>query len=97
MPSWTQKDERQYEHIKDSLLERGKSEDRAQEIAARTTNKRRRWEGRTPNQATQGTGNPNTSLEDRSVQELRNLAAARNIKGRSRMKKDELIKALRNC
>ena len=97
MPSWTQKDERQYEHIKDSLLERGKSEDRAQEIAARTTNKQRRREGRTPNQATQGTGNPNTSLEDRSVQELRNLAAARNIKGRSRMKKDELIKALRSC
>ena len=97
MPSWTQKDERQYEHIKDSLLELGKSEDRAQEIAARTTNKQRRMEGRTPNQATQGTGNPNTSLEDRSVQELRNLAAARNIKGRSRMKKDELIKALRNC
>lgn len=96
MPSWTEKDERQYEHIKESLLERGKSEERATEIAARTTNKQRRSEGRTPNKTTQGTGNPNTGLEQRTVHELRNLAAASNIKGRSRMKKDGLVKALRN-
>lgn len=37
------------------------------------------------------------SHEERSVQELRNLAVARNIQGRSRMKKAELIKALRSC
>ena len=50
------KDERQYEHIKDSEQERGASEDRAKEIAARTVNKRRREEGRTPSKRTQGTG-----------------------------------------
>jgi plasmid stabilization system protein ParE len=72
MPSsWTRKDERQYEHIRDSQLERGTSEDRAEEIAARTVNKRRRTEGRTPNRTTQGTGNPRLRLEDRSVAELR--------------------------
>ena len=96
MPSWTEKDERQYEHIKESLLERRKSVERATEIAARTTNKQRRHEGRTPNKTTQGTGNPNTSLEERSLQELRNIAATRRIKGRSRMKKEQLIEALRS-
>ena len=70
MPSWSDKDERQYEHIKDSATERGKSEDRAQEIAARTVNKQRREEGRTPNETTQGTGNPNTRLESRSKDEI---------------------------
>ena len=86
-----------YEHIKDSTEERGVSEDRAQEIAARTVNKRRRKEGRTPSRRTQGTGNPNTQLEDRTVVELRNLAASRNISGRSSMPKRELIKALRKA
>lgn len=72
--AWTDKDERQYEHIRDSEKDRGKSSQRAQEIAARTVNKRRRKEGRTPNKTTQGTGNPNLSLEDRTVAELRNTA-----------------------
>ena len=74
MPSWSNKDERKYEHIKDSSLERGVPETRAKEIAARTVNKDRREEGRTPNRTTQGTGNPNRSYEDRSVKELRNIA-----------------------
>lgn len=95
MRGWTAKDERQYEHIKESALERGASEDRAQEIAARTVNKRRREEGRTPNRRTMGTGNPNAPLEQRSRDELYNLAQERNIKGRSRMSKAELIAALR--
>src|SRR5262249_2197614 len=77
MPSWTPKDERQYEHIRDSELERGVGEDRAEEIAARTVNKRRRVEGRTPSSKTQGTGNPRRRFEDRSVDELRNLASER--------------------
>ncbi|HSM62036.1 MAG TPA: hypothetical protein VK849_14605 [Longimicrobiales bacterium] len=46
---WSRKDERQYEHIEESALERGRSTERAKEIAARTVNKRRRKEGRTPN------------------------------------------------
>ncbi|HET9948617.1 MAG TPA: Rho termination factor N-terminal domain-containing protein [Longimicrobiales bacterium] len=96
MPDWSSKDERQYEHIKESMKERGSGERRAKEVAARTVNKQRREEGRTPNRRTQGTGNPNVPLDQRSVDELRNLAAERNIRGRSRMKKDELVRALRS-
>lgn len=95
MPSWSDKDERQYEHIKESAEERGKSEERAKEIAARTVNKQRREEGRTPNETTEGTGNPNTRLETRSKDELENRAAELNIEGRSSMSKDELIDAIR--
>jgi hypothetical protein len=96
MPSaWSDKDERQYEHVKDSEQERGRSTGRAKEIAARTVNKHRREEGRTPNRTTQGTGNPNRGYEDRSKEELYNIAKDRNIEGRSKMSKDELIRALR--
>ena len=94
MPSWSRKDERQYEHIKESELKRGASEDRAEEIAARTVNKHRREEGRTPSRRTQGTGNPNVALEGRSRDELYNLAQELDIKGRSKMNKDELSKAI---
>ena len=87
------KRERQYEHIKAS--EQKKGDPRAEEIAARTVNKQRREEGRTPNRTTQGTGNPNRSYEDRSKQELYNIAKDRDIEGRSRMSKSELIEALR--
>jgi hypothetical protein len=41
------KRERQYEHIKESYEERGKSEDTAEEIAARTVNKERKEHGET--------------------------------------------------
>lgn len=95
MPEWSRKDERQYEHIKESSRKRGASTKRAKEIAARTVNKQRREEGRTPNRTTQGSGNPRRGYEDRSVEELRNIASDRNIKGRSKMNKDELIRALR--
>ncbi len=94
MPKWSAKDKRQYEHIKDSSLEAGKSEDTAEEIAARTVNKRRRQEGRTPNKTTQGTGNPNLSLDERSVEELRNMASEMKIVGRSKMKKSQLVHAI---
>src|SRR3954447_21814393 len=39
--AWSAKRERQYEHIKEGVLERGESEDTAEEIAARTVNKER--------------------------------------------------------
>jgi plasmid stabilization system protein ParE len=96
MPTgWSNKDERKYEHIRESSEERGVSESRAKEIAARTVNKDRREEGRTPNTRTQGTGKPGRSYEDRTRDELYNMARDRNIEGRSRMSKDELIQALR--
>jgi hypothetical protein len=58
-------------------------------------NKQRRREGRTPNAKTSGTGNPNTPLESRQVAELRNVAAALGIVGRSSMRKQALIEAIR--
>lgn len=95
MPQWSEKDERQYEHIKDSAKARGKSEKRAKEIAARTVNKERRKQGRTPHRTTQGTGNPNRPLEARSKQELYNRARELNIEGRSTMNKSQLVTAIR--
>jgi phage terminase small subunit len=94
MPSWSSKDRRKYEHIKESEEQRGEDEPRAKQIAARTVNKGRREQGRTPNRRTQGTGNPNVSLEDRSRQELYNLAKDLGIEGRSRMRKSDLAKAI---
>ena len=95
MPSWTSKDRRKYERIKRSSRERGIPEERAEEIGGRTVNKGRRLEGRTPSRRTSGTGNPTRSLENRSLDELRNIARERNIRGRSSMSKAELIRALR--
>ena len=48
MPArWTAKDERQYEHIKESEREEGRPLKRAKQIAAATVNKRRSSQGRT--------------------------------------------------
>ena len=96
MATWSSKDERKYEHIKEGYEERGTPEDRAEEIAARTVNKDRREEGRTPNKRTQGTGNPRQGLEARSKDELENRARELGIRGRSKMNKDELVKAIRD-
>jgi plasmid stabilization system protein ParE len=97
--SWSNKDERQYEHIKESAQERGKSKSRAKEIAARTVNKERREEGRTKSgkKSSSGTGNPNRSLEDRSKQELYNRAKQLDVEGRSKMDKGELVRAIRKA
>ena len=92
---WSNKDERQYEHIKEGQKKRGASKGRAKEIAGRTVNKTRRQEDRTPNKRTEGTGNPRTRLEDRTADELRNRAKELDISGRSKMNKDELVKAVR--
>ena len=67
--AWNDKDERLYQHVKDSEEQRGESGERAEEIAARTVNKHRREEGRTPNTRTQGTGNPNKALAELSRDE----------------------------
>ena len=52
--TWSPKRERQYEHIKESYEERGKSEDKAEELAARTVNKRRSEKGETKEQRRRG-------------------------------------------
>jgi hypothetical protein len=92
--AWTDKDERQYQHVKQSELERGEPEERAEEIAARTVNKTRREEGRTPNKRTQGTGNPDKALSDLTRDELYNRAKEKGVQGRSGMSKAELVRAL---
>jgi plasmid stabilization system protein ParE len=94
--AWTKKQERQYQHIKESATDRGTSKERAEEIAARTVNKQRRQRGETQNTRSQGTGNPTQSLEGRTKQELYNRAKALNIEGRSKMSKSELIRAIRS-
>lgn len=95
MPSWSAKDERKYEHIKESAEERGAPAKRAKEIAARTVNKGRREEGRTPNKTTQGTGNPNKPYEERTKKELVNLARDKGVASPSKKKKAELVRELR--
>jgi hypothetical protein len=94
--AWSRKDERKYEHIKESSRKRGVPLSRAKEIAARTVNKERREEGRTPSSRTQGTGNPRHPLDERTRDELYNLARERDVKGRSSMSKRELLDALRD-
>ena len=94
--AWSAKDERMFDHVKESELERGRSADKAAEIAGRTVNQQRREEGRTPNTRTQGTGNPNRGLEDRSRDELYNRARQLGIHGRSSMTKSELVQAIRH-
>ena len=91
--AWSSKDERQYGHVRQSELDRGVGEDRAEEIAARTVNKERREEGRTPNKRTQGTGNPNRTLAELSRDELYNRACEQKVPGRSSMSKAQLVEA----
>jgi hypothetical protein len=93
--AWSAKENRQYEHIKESARERGRSPRRAKEIAARTVNKQRREKGKTENKRTMGTGNPNQPLQERTVDELHNIAREKHIQGRSWMRKQELVQAIR--
>lgn len=92
--AWSDKDERQYEHIKESSQERGESTRRAKEIAARTVNKRRREEGRTKSQRGRSGG---ARLEDRTRKQLYERARELDIEGRSKMNKDELVHAIREA
>ena len=102
--AWNAKRERQYEHIKEGLVDRGKSEDKAEEIAARTVNKERARAGEAKTAS-------RTSVEDisssrrgglrshqgeggRTKAQLYNEAKSMNIEGRSSMNKAELEKAV---
>jgi hypothetical protein len=101
---WTDKRERQYEHIKEGLLDRGEDEDTAEEIAARTVNKERARHGEAKTAS-------RTSIDDissgrrgglrshrgaggRTKAQLYHEAAERGVKGRSRMNKAQLERAL---
>lgn len=95
--AWSSKRERQYQHLKNSALEDGKSAARAKELAARTVNKQRRLADRTPSYRTQGTGNPHRGLEGRTRDELYNRARQLKISGRSTMNKAELVNAIRDA
>ena len=88
---WSDKDERLYKHVKQSEEKSGKTKSRAEEIAARTVNKRRATENRTLEQSSEV---PH-ALEKRSVEQLLDRAAELSITGRSSMKKGQLIKAIR--
>ncbi|MHA5051403.1 plasmid stabilization protein [Streptomyces sp. SD15] len=98
------KRERQYEHIKESALDRGESSERAEEIAARTVNKERARSGESKTAS-------RTSTEDMSsgrrgglrshqgaqgptYDQLYEEAKRRNIHGRSDMNKEQLRRAL---
>ncbi|MFI6169425.1 plasmid stabilization protein [Nocardia sp. NPDC051052] len=102
---WTAKQDRQYEHIKDSEKEQGASTKRAKEIAARTVNKNRAQAGQTKTAS-------RSSVQDKSPQQrggersgtnkpkgptrdqLYNEAKKKNIDGRSKMSKADLARAL---
>lgn len=102
--AWSNKRERQYQHIKDSQQERGASAKRAEEIAARTVNKNRAQQGesRTASRSSTKDVSPQHRGGKRSHSgpggptrdQLYNEARQRNIKGRSKMSKKELAKAL---
>jgi plasmid stabilization system protein ParE len=102
--AWSAKRERQYEHIKDSLLDRGSSEDKAEEIAARTVNKERAraGEARTASRSSiedisssrRGGLRSHSRSGGRTYDQLRNEARERGIRGRSRMSKAELQRAV---
>ena len=96
---------RQYEHIKDSLEERGSSTDEAEEIAARTVNKERArtGEARTSSRLSKedissgrrgGIRSHRKSPRGRTRDQLYEEAKDRNIRGRSTMTKAELQRAL---
>jgi hypothetical protein len=102
--AWSKKRERQYAHIKEGLEERGRSEDTAEEIAARTVNKERARSGEAKTAS-------RTSVEDissgrrgglrshdgpggRTFEQLYNEARERRIDGRSKMNKAQLQRAL---
>ena len=103
--AWSKKRERQYEHIEDSLEERGTSKKKAKEIAARTVNKERAQHGEAKSASKlsrrdlspgrrgglrSGTNRP----KGRTEEQLYNEAKRMNIPGRSRMTKQQLQRAV---
>ena len=102
--AWTAKRERQYEHIKDGLLDKGKSEKKAEEIAARTVNKERARSGEAKTSSRTSTDDISSSRRGglrshkgeggRTKAQLYNEAKNMNIEGRSSMTKAQLQRAV---
>jgi plasmid stabilization system protein ParE len=99
--AWSNKRERQYEHIKDSAKEQGASTKRAKEIAARTVNKERARSGeaRTSSRTSRrdissgrrgGLRSQTNRPKGRTKEQLYNEANRMNISGRSKMNKQQL-------
>ncbi|PXX69188.1 hypothetical protein DFR70_102876 [Nocardia tenerifensis] len=102
---WSDKRERQYEHIKDSEKNQGASTKRAKEIAARTVNKNRAQSGESKTasrssvkdkspQSRGGQRSGRSGPKGRTRDQLYNEARRRGIEGRSKMNKSQLEKAL---
>jgi len=95
---------RQYEHVKDSLVDRGESEETAEEIAARTVNKERarHGESRTASKTStqdissgrRGGLRSHRGAQGRTRDQLYEEARRKNVPGRSRMTKAELQRAV---
>ena len=102
--TWSDKRERQYEHIKEGLLEQGRPEDKAEEIAARTVNKERAraGEARTASpssiddisSARRGGLRSHRGPGGRTFRQLYEEAKDRGIDGRSKMSKAQLERAI---
>ncbi len=103
--SWSAKRERQYAHIRDSLLERGESQQLAEEIASRTVNKERAQHGEAKQVSASSINDMSSSRRGglrshlgaggRTLAQLHNEARQRGVKGRSRMNKAQLEEALK--
>ena len=101
---WSRKRERQYEHIKDGLRERGESEDTAEEIAARTVNKERARAGEAKQSSRTSTKDISSGRRGglrshkgpggRTRDQLYEEAKRKGIEGRSKMNKAQLERAV---
>lgn len=102
--SWSKKRERQYDHIKEGLRERGENEDVAQEIAARTVNKERARAGESREASRTSTDDISSSRRGglrshrgrggRTKEQLYAEAKDKGIAGRSKMNKSQLERAV---
>jgi hypothetical protein len=102
--AWSSKRDRQYEHIKEGLLERGRGEGVAQEIAARTVNKERARAGEADTSSRTSTDDISSGRRGglrshrgaggRTKAQLYAEARRRGIEGRSQMTKAELERAV---
>src|SRR5215210_2045301 len=103
--AWSNKRERQYEHITDSAKEQGASAKRAKEIAARTVNKERARSGEAKTSSKSSTSDMSSSRrggqrsgtnrpKGRTREQLYNEAKRLNIEGRSSMNKSQLQRAV---